>query len=315
MTKAVVRDSSRSSGVLVIEQSDAGSPAPGQLRVRMLMAPVNPADRLTIAGLYRPLDELPEIIGAEGAGVVEACGTGVDAIAPGDRVILLSRGNWVSRRLVPAHDVVRVPALLPVEQAAMLRINPATAWRMLDRLGLETGEGLVQNAAGSSVARWVRRLAERRGLEVVNVGRPGAASGDLVPDGEDLAERVAAAAGGAVVKGALDAVAGAMTGRLAACLDRGCRILVYGHLSGEPCLIPSTLLTTRELAVSGFSLRPAEEGESPERRAALYAELAELAAQAPEPVAGIFPLDEVEAAVAAAGAAGRRGRILLRLDA
>ena len=315
MTKAVVRDSSRSAGVSLVERSDAGALAPGQLRVRMLMAPVNPADRLTIAGRYRQLDKLAEIVGAEGAGIVEDCGPGVDSIAPGDHVILMSRGNWVSRRLVPADDVVRMPDSLPVEQAAMLRINPATASRMLDRLGLGPGEWLVQDAAGSSVARWVRRLAERRGLEVVNVGRSDSASGDLVADGEDLAKRVAAAAGGAAVRGALDAVAGTMTGRLAACLGRGGRIIVYGHLSGEPCEIPSTLLTTCELHLSGFSLRPAEEGEEPERRAALYAELAELAAQAPEPVAGIFPLDEVEAALAAAGAAGRRGRILLRLDA
>jgi len=314
--KGVMRDIARPSGLQLVELPEPGRPAPGEVLVRMAMAPVNPADRLTIAGRYQPLDEVPELLGAEGAGIVEACGRGVRGVEAGDQVLLMTRGNWVGRRRVPADDVVRVPASLAVEQAAMLRINPATAWRLLDRARVSPGEWLAQNAATSSAARWVRRLAERRQVRVVNVSRAAAegASGGWLADGADLAERVTAATAGAPVRAALDAVAGTATGRLAACLGPGGQILVYGHLSGEPCSIPSALLTTRGLQVSGFSLRPAEAGEPLERRAALYAELAELAAQAAEPVAAIFPLDEAEAAVATAAAGGRKGRVLLRLD-
>ena len=194
-----------------------------------------------------------------------------------------------THRLLPAADLLPVPADLPDAQAAMLRINPATAARLLLRLGLAPGARLIQNAPRSSVARWVRRLAARDGIEL----------------GDDE--------GGQPADAALDAVAGEETGRLAGRLAPGGVVLVYGHLSGRPCAIPSTLLTSRGLTVAGFSLRPAEALDAPGARAALYADLAMLAAAAPEPVAATFPLELVERALAAAAERGRAGRILLAL--
>jgi len=256
----------------------------------MLLAAVNPADRLVAAGDYAPAGGLPEVIGAEGVGVVEAVGSGVAAFSPGDRAFPLSRGNWVTHRLLDAGDLIAVPASLDDAQAAMLRINPATAARLLARLALPRGARLILNAPRSSVARWVARLAARAGLEVLDEGTD------------------------APAEAALDAVAGEATGRLAERLAPGGTILVYGHLSGRPCMIPSALLTTRGLTVAGFSLRPAEAADPPGARAALYADLAVLAAEAPELVHASFPLDEVERAIAAAAERGRRGRILLSLD-
>jgi NADPH:quinone reductase-like Zn-dependent oxidoreductase len=110
------------------------------------------------------------------------------------------------------------------------------------------------------------------------------------------------------VSGALDAVAGEATGRLAHCLATHGNLVVYGHLSGAPCTIPSALLTTKSLNLHGFTLRAAEAGEAPRYLAARYAELAALAVDNPEPVAGTFTLRDIDAALAATG----RGRILLR---
>ncbi|MGE0232636.1 MAG: alcohol dehydrogenase catalytic domain-containing protein [Flavobacteriaceae bacterium] len=269
---------------------DPGKPGPGQVRLRMTFAPVNPADRLVAAGRYAPMAELPEVMGAEGVGIVEAVGDGINAIAPGDRAIPLPRGNWATIRLLDAAELIPVPAFLDDRQAAMLRINPATAARLLTRLALKPGARLLQNAPRSSVAGWLRRLAARAKIDV---------------PGEDD-DRPADAA--------LDAVAGDATGRLAARLVPGGQLIVYGHLSGQPCSIPSTLLTTRDLTVSGFSLRPAEATDPPAARRAFYSDLATLAAAAPEPVSAIFALDEVEKAFAAAAIRGRKGRILLRLS-
>jgi NADPH:quinone reductase-like Zn-dependent oxidoreductase len=310
-----VRDGGRRSGIALVDLPGPGRPGLGEVLVGMAMAPINPADRLAAAGLYAPLDELPNVIGAEGMGVVEEKGAGVPGIDVGDRVMLMSRGNWVRRRRVAARDVLRVPAELADAQAAMLRINPATAFRLLTRLGLGRGDWLIQNAARSSVARWVRLLAERRGVRTMNIVRSGTLDEDAasLSDGEDLHERVAAATGGAPVMAALDAVAGGATGRLAACLAPGGEILVFGHLSGEPCSVPSALLTTRGLRVGGFSLRPAEKGERSWERAAHYAGLAAIAIEAPEPVAAVFPLSDTDAALAAAADPSRRGRILLAL--
>lgn len=309
--KGLVRDPARPSGVAVADLPDPGRPGPGEVRVRMRLAPVNPADRLAIAGRYAPRGGLGDILGAEGLGAVDAIGDGVMDVALGQRVILLSRGNWVEWRRVPAAEVLAVPDMLPETQAAMLRINPATAMRLLDRLALSRGDWLIQNAATSSVAGWVRRLAVGRGLRTIDVVRsnsPDAGSGGMLADGDDLAERVAEVTEGQEVAGALDAVAGTATGRLADCLAANGTLVVYGHLSGAPCVISSALLTTKSLTLHGFTLRAAEAGEAPKYLAARYAELAALAAADPEPVAGIFALGDIDAALAATG----RGRILLR---
>lgn len=311
--KGLVRDPARPSGVAVADLPDPGHPGPDEVLVRMRLAPINPADRLVIGGHYAPLGGLPEVIGAEGMGVVEAIGTEVTSVVPGMRVILLSRGNWVEWRCVTATQLLVVPDALPDAQAAILRINPATAMALLDRLALPSGDWLIQNAATSSVAGWVRRLAARQGLRTLNVVRGDGlrgAPGVVLTDGDDLADRVAAMTEGRGASGALDAVAGVATGRLAQCLASNGTLLVYGHLSREPCTIASTLLTTRSLNLHGFTLRSFEAGEDVARRTARYAELASLAVEDPEPIAEIFALDQVDAAlVSARGRPG--GRVLL----
>ncbi len=311
---AVLRDGTAS---LVARPGPPPSPGPGQVLVAMRLAPINPADLLAIDGRYAvPLPPCSPL-GAEGVGDVVALGDGVTGLAVGDRVLPLSRGNWTTHRLLEAGDLVRVGADLPLEQAAMLRINPATAWRLLRTVRLEPGGWVVQNAAGSSVAGLVRRFAAARGIGVVNVVRDAGAHPALpcrLEDGPDLPERVSAVTGGAPVRLALDCVAGEATGRLAGCLAPGGRVTVFGHLSGHPCTIPSTLLTARGLAVGGFSLRPAEAGEGPARLRTLYAGLAEALARPPAiaQVAAIHPLADLDRALAAARRGG--GRILLALD-
>src|SRR3546814_76966 len=196
--RSIFCDRMRPSGAAVIDLPDPPGPGPGEVLVRMRFAPVNPADRLVIAGSYAPPGGLPEVIGAEGMGVVEAVGSAVSTVVPGTRVILLSRGNWAEWRCVSAAHLLAVPDALPDTQAAILRVNPATAAHLLDRLALSPGDWLIQNAATSSVAGWVRRLAAGRGIHILNVVRA-AQRGDgpdiFLTDGDDLADRVTAIAG------------------------------------------------------------------------------------------------------------------------
>ena len=198
----------------------------------------------------------------------------------------------------------------------MLRINGATAWRLLAQAELEPGEWLIQNAGNSSVAHLVRLLAARRALKVIDVVRsgPGDTANRFV-DGPDLARRVGAVVGGGELKLALDCVAGPATGRLAECLAPGGALVVFGHLSGRPCEVASTLLTARLLTLHGFSLRPAEAPDPPERLGQIQEEVAELLRPTPArlPVRDVFGLSELGAALAAATAGGG-GRVLLALD-
>ncbi|ATE63923.1 MDR family NADPH-dependent oxidoreductase [Rhizorhabdus dicambivorans] len=295
-----------------------GPPEPGGLLVRMLFAPVNPADLLAIDGRYALTLDPGAPIGAEGIGMVEQAGEGVLDLRPGDLVLPLDRGNWTSWRRLDRARVMPVPPGVAPEQAAMLRINPATAWLLLDMSGAGPGDCIVQNAAHSAVAHWVRSFAAMRDITVIDVGRRGSAPSEIAafPDDGDLAGAVRAAAASQPIRAALDCVAGSASGRLAACLEEDGVLLVFGHLSGEPASIPSTLLTGRGLTVRGFTLRRVEARMTPTTREAMAAAIAAAVAggAADLPIQAVLPLAEADRAIALARTPGR-GRVLLDLQA
>jgi NADPH:quinone reductase-like Zn-dependent oxidoreductase len=247
-----------------------------------------------------------------------AIGSAVDDLAVGDRVLPLSRGNWASHRRLKRSDIIRVPAHLPLDAAAVLRINPSTAWRMLALAPADAGDWIIQNGAGSMVAHWVRRLARDQGRPVIDVlrrtGRP-SDSEHVVLDGEELVRSAREILGEGRISLALDCVSGAASGRLAAVLAPGGTLVIFGHLSGEPCTIPSTLLTAGQLCVRGFSLRPAEEGDSMSNLQALFERLSAIAAEpAMAPViAARYPLSALDEALHHARRPQPGGRVLLTL--
>ena len=147
--------------------SHPGLPGRDEVLVAMRLAPINPADLLTISGNYVMSGRLPTILGAEGVGEVVAVGEGVHDIACGDRVIPLRRGNWTSLRRLPVRDILRVREDLPWPVAAMLRINPATASRLLDQTKLRPGDWAIQSGGDTAVARLLAILARIRGVNII----------------------------------------------------------------------------------------------------------------------------------------------------
>lgn len=297
--------------VRCVDLGDPGRPIGRMVRIRMVRTPINPADLLAIDGRYViPIDH-NQPLGAEGVARVEAAGEAVDDLVAGDLVLPLVRGNWCAVRLVDRSALIAVPAGCDPARAAVLRINPATAMLMLDALDVRPGDTIVQNAAGSAVAAWVRTFAKARGVKVVDVVRR--ATGELpdaLIDGEDLADRVGAVVGGPI-RGALDCVAGEGTGRLAACLAPGARLLVFGHLSGNPISVPSSLLTGLRPIITGFSLRPAEAALRNGELAEMYTRIFSMLSMAPDlPVQAVLSFAEADRAIPLARAGGR-GRVLL----
>ncbi len=304
-------------GIRLVGLPMPSPPGVGEVRVRMLRAPINPADLLAIDDRYA--FELPRDLplGAEGVGMVETAGDGVSDLAPGDPVMMLSRGNWCACRTLPRSDVVALPHGVGIDQAAMLRINPPTALLLLEAAGVKPGDVVVQNAAGSAVAAWVRALAARMEVTVVDVvRRPDPELPQAIVDGDGLADRVSAAVGDRPIRAALDCVAGAATGRMAACLSPAGRLVVFGHLSGEPISVPSQLLTGGGLTIRGFSLRPAEAAMGRDGVRAMFDDLLAFHAhgQLALPVREVVPLSRAEEAIAQARAGGK-GRVLLDLTA
>jgi trans-2-enoyl-CoA reductase len=233
-------------------------------RVRVLASPINPADLNVLEGKYPIRPELPGVPGVEGVGVVEEIGEGVKALHVGDHVMLPHGvGAWREAAVIADAEekLMVVPPEVPVEQAAMLRINPATALRMLrDFVTLSEGDFVIQNAANSAVGRLVIQIAKANGWRTINlVRRPElidelrTLGGDVVLlDSDEVKDQIATATGGAPVKLALNCVGGESALRLANALAFGGTLVTFGAMSRQPLRIPNGLLIFKDLRWRGF---------------------------------------------------------------
>src|SRR5438132_14337526 len=174
--------------VLRVESRPWPTPAPDEVLVQMRAAPINPADLKQIEGKYPVRPELPATPGFEGAGVVVNAGGNASTIPAGTLVIMPHNlGTWREAVAVKAIELVAVPPEIDPVHAAMLKINPMTAWRLLhDYVDLKKGDWLIQNAANSAAGRAVIQIAHDLGYNSVNVVRRGELPDDARPDGGDV---------------------------------------------------------------------------------------------------------------------------------
>lgn len=305
-----------------VESDNASPPTDDEVQFDVLAFPINPADLLTIEGAYASKPPLPYQPGAESVGRVTAVGANVSHVKPGDLVLPLSRENWGQAKTVPGAMVMKLPDDIDIHQAAMLKVNPATALLLLRTyVSLGAGEWVLQNAANSSVGQNVIRLAKREGLRTVNVVRRPELVDELmaigadvvVVDGPNLAERIAEATGGAAIRLALDAVAGPGVAVLADSLADGATIVTYGLLSGEPAHVTAHQLVFRDITLKGFWLVKPLGAMTVAAREALYADLAAAIADGTldVPVEAIYAIEDIKDALAHAERAGRGGKILV----
>uniref|UniRef100_A0A8C5XA40 Enoyl-[acyl-carrier-protein] reductase, mitochondrial n=1 Tax=Malurus cyaneus samueli TaxID=2593467 RepID=A0A8C5XA40_9PASS len=144
------------------------------VHVKMLAAPINPADINMIQGTYPILSPLPAVGGNEGVGEVLEVGPRVMALKPGDWVIPADAGlgTWRTHGVFPEEMLLKVPSDIPVLCAATLSVNPCTAFRVLaDFESLAPGDSVIQNAANSGVGQAVIQIARASGIKTINVVR------------------------------------------------------------------------------------------------------------------------------------------------
>jgi trans-2-enoyl-CoA reductase len=290
----------------------------------MLAAPINPADLNVIEGSYGDLPMLPCSIGNEGVGVVERVGSSVRGFVAGQAVLPLAFGTWAEQMVVPAESLIALPGGLDSLQAAMLGVNPATAWRMIhDFANLQPGDWIVQNAANSGVGRSVIQLAKALGLRTLNVVRRAELVGELrgmgadvvVTEDTDLRTEALTLCSGVLPKLGLNAVGGASALNVANALCSGAPLVTYGAMSRQPLKIPNGLLIFKNISLHGFWLRRWKNTSSRSEVRATYEKLAAYLAAGVlhTPVHKVFQLDQALEAIAEAVQEKRSGKVLLRM--
>jgi NADPH2:quinone reductase len=163
MAKAIRIHSTGGPDVLAFDDIALPAPGPGEAHVRHTAIGVNYIDTYHRSGLY-PLT-LPSGIGSEAAGVVVAVGTGVDWVAPGDRVAYCGGpvGAYCTERVMPADKLVKVPAGIDDVAAATLMLKGMTVQYLFRQtFPLKGGETILFHAAAGGVGliacQWARAL-------------------------------------------------------------------------------------------------------------------------------------------------------------
>jgi trans-2-enoyl-CoA reductase len=293
----------------------------------MRAAPINPADLNQIEGKYPVRAQLPATPGFEGAGIVADVHRDVTNVAVGALVILPHNiGTWRDAVAVKADELVVVPAGIKPVHAAMLKINPMTAWRLLhDYVNLARGDWLIQNAANSAAGRAVIQIARELGYKTVNVvrrseliGELRAEGGDVVlVDNENLRHEVEDAIGGPPIRLGLNAVGGESALRLANCLAQGSTLVTYGAMSLQPLKIPNGLLIFKDLRFRGIWINKWYDNATPAQRMEAFQHLFEMAKRGllQTKVEKAYPLSEAKSAVAHAARGQRSGKIIFEFAA
>lgn len=234
-------------------------PQPGDALVRVAAAGLNFADLLMLDGRYQELPTLPFIPGMEIAGVVEALGPGTTAPAVGTRVLgVCGTGGLGERITIPASQLVRMPAAMPMQEGAAFQIAYGTSHLGLThKARLQAGETLFVTGAAGGVGLTAVEIGKRLGARVIASARGAdrlaiarAAGADEVIDANtpDLKEALRGLGGVDVV---YDTVGGPAFDQAMRASKPDARLLAIGFASGQVPQIPANLLLVKNLTVIG----------------------------------------------------------------
>lgn len=265
---------------------------PGEVRVRLQAATLNRVDlymRDSGAGITHAL---PQVLGLDGAGTLDAVGPGVSAWRPGQRVVLhpgvacghcghCLRGDDVlcgairylgehrdgtlaEYATLPARNVFAWPAHLDAAQAAALGVNHLTAWRMLfTRARLQPWETVLVFGIGGGVSLAGLQLAKGIGARVIAVSRDPAkleralalGADEVIEWGrQDLPREVARLTQGQGVEVVFENVGAAVWTDALKSLARGGRLVTCGATSGDQPGADLRRVFIRQLQVLGSTL-------------------------------------------------------------
>ena len=249
---------------------DAG---PWEIRVQVAAAGLNRADLLQRRGYYPAPPGVPaDVPGLEYSGTVEQVGEEVREFAPGDAVMgIVGGGAMATHLLVPAREVMRVPAGMPLTEAAAIPEVFLTAFDALFGQGrLAPGQTALVHAIGSGVGTAALQLGLLAGGRVVGTSRSQekltrcrelGLEAALLVDNNQFAAALFEQNGGRGSDVILDTIGASYLNENVKALALGGRLVLVGLLGGASAELPLSLLLGKRASVIGTVLRsrPAEE--------------------------------------------------------
>jgi NADPH:quinone reductase len=305
--------------VLVLEEVPAPKPGSGEVLVHVRAAGVNPYDTYMRAGTYAVKPSLPYTPGSDAAGTVEAVGSGVTKVKPGDRVYTAKTitGAYAEYALALESQVYLLPEKISFVQGAGLWVPYGTAYTALHHHAhARAGETLLIHGASGGVGTAAVQFARAQGLTVI--GTAGTQRGLELVKKEGAhhvfdhtkagyAEEIQKVTGGKGVDVILEMLANVNLATDLKLLALHGRVIVIGN-RGEITINPRELMARRAM-VRGFTLWAATEAESVEIHAAIAAGLENSTLR---PIVGKeLPLKEAPKAHQEVMAPGAFGKIVL----
>ncbi|XP_062557084.1 enoyl-[acyl-carrier-protein] reductase, mitochondrial [Armigeres subalbatus] len=278
--------------VLQVQQETVPDPSNGEVLVKTLGAPINPADINTIQGKYPVKPKFPAVGGNECVSEVVAVGSQVGGLKVGDRVVPFASGlgTWRSYALYKESNLMRVPGSIGIAEAATITVNPCTAYRMLkDFVSLKAGDTVIQNGANSACGQAVIQLCRAWGVDCVGIVRDrpefsklrdhlkdmGAA--EILTEEELRTTKIFKDGLFKKPKLALNCVGGKNALEVSRHLDNHGIMVTYGGMSREPVSVPTASLIFKDLQFSGFWMtRWSEINAQSPKRAEMFTELFQL---------------------------------------
>tara|TARA_Y100000813_G_scaffold106233_1_gene75933 strand:+ start:561 stop:1535 length:975 start_codon:yes stop_codon:yes gene_type:complete len=202
--------------VLTYEDVDVGDPAAGEIKIRQTACGLNFIDIYVRTGLY-PSESMPDIIGMEAAGVVEAVGDGVTDKKVGDRVAYpMLKGAYTQARCIPAWKAVKLPDAIDDQTAAGMMLKGMTAHYLLHRTyPVKPGDAVLVYAAAGGVGQILCQWGKALGATVIGcvgseekaeIAKIAGAAHTINYSKEDIAKMAREYTGGEGVAAAYDSI-------------------------------------------------------------------------------------------------------------
>ena len=241
--------------VLQWESVDVGDPGAGEARVRHTAIGVNYIDTYHRSGLYKLV--LPSGLGTEGAGIVEAVGTGVTDVRPGDRIAYSGGplGAYSEVRVMPADRLVKLPDGISDKVAATLMLKGLTVQYLFRQtFPLKGGETILFHAAAGGIGLIACQWARALGVTMIGtvgsdekaaLAKANGCTHTIVYTRENFVERVKQLTGGKGVPVVYDGVGKDTFPASLDCLSPRGMFVSFGNASGPIAAFDILLLSQK----------------------------------------------------------------------